>query len=94
MEFLKSDFLTSSQLAIPLSSLVLLLVLSTGAMLFGRLKLALIINYCFTLYWGYIVNLDLFTSEGFLKLNTYTLLYFGFGLIILILALIGLMHSE
>jgi hypothetical protein len=94
MEFLKSDFLTSSQLAIPLSSLVLLLVLSTGAMLFGRLKLALIINYCFTLYWGYIVNLDLFTSQGVLKLNTYTLLYFGFGLIILFLALIGLMHSE
>jgi hypothetical protein len=94
MEFLKSDFLTSSQLAIPLSSLVLLLVLSTGAMLFGRLKLALIINYCFTLYWGYIVNLDLFTSQGVLKLNTYTLLYVGFGLIILFLALIGLMHSE
>jgi len=94
MEFLKSDFLTSTQLAIPLSSVVLLLILSTGALLFGRLKLALIINYCFTLYWGYIVNLDLFTSEGVLKLNTYTLFYFGFGLIILFLALIGLMHRE
>ncbi len=94
MDLFTSEFFTSTQLAVPLSNVIMLLVLSTGAMLFGRLKLALIINYCFTLYWGHIVNIDLFTSGGLLKLNTFTLLYFGFGLIILILALIGLMHRE
>jgi len=94
MDLFTSEFFTSTQLAVPLSNVIMLLVLSTGAMLFGRLRLALIINYCFTLYWGYIVNIDVFTSGGLLKLNTFTLLYFGFGLIILILALIGLMHHE
>ncbi|MEK7373692.1 MAG: hypothetical protein AABZ85_01515 [Thermodesulfobacteriota bacterium] len=94
MDLFTSEFFTSTQLAVPLSHVIMLLVLSTGAMLFGRLKLALIINYCFTLYWGYIVNIDLFASGGLLKLNTFTLLYFGFGMIILILALIGLMHRE
>lgn len=94
MEFLKSEFFTTTQLAVPLSHVVMLLILSTGAMLFGRIKLAMIINYCFTLYWGFIFNIDLFSTEGLLKLNVYTLLYFGFGLVILILALIGLMHRE
>ena len=94
MDLFKSEFFTSTQLAIPLSHVIMLLVLSTGALLFGRLKLALVINYCFTLYWGYIINIDLFTSGGLLKLNTFTILYFGFGIVILILALIGLMHRE
>lgn len=94
MEFFTSDFWATTQLAVPLSHVIMLLILSTVAMLFGRIKLAMIINYCFTLYWGFIFNIDLFTTEGLLKLNTYTLLYFGFGLIILILALIGLMHRK
>ena len=94
MDLFTSEFFTSTQLAVPLSNVIMLLVLSTVAMLFGRLRLALIINYCFTLYWGYIVNIDLFTSGGLLKLDTFTFLYFGFGMIILILALIGLMHRE
>ncbi|MBU2252296.1 MAG: hypothetical protein KKI04_02475 [Proteobacteria bacterium] len=88
------EFFTSTQLAVPLFQVIILLVLSTGALLFGRLRLALIINYCFTLYWGYIINIDLFTSGGLLKLNTFTILYFGFGIVFLILALIGLMHRE
>ncbi|MBU2028145.1 MAG: hypothetical protein KJ814_11095, partial [Proteobacteria bacterium] len=81
------EFFTSTQLAVPLFQVIILLVLSTGALLFGRLRLALIINYCFTLYWGYIINIDLFTGGGLLKLNTFTILYFGFGIVILILAL-------
>lgn len=94
MDFFKSEFLTSTQLVIPLSHVILLLVLSTGAMLFGRMKLALMVNYCFALYWGYIANIDQFSADGLLKLDSYTLLYFGFGLLILVLALIGLMHKE
>ena len=94
MDFFTSDFIASTQLVIPLSHVILLLILSTGAMLFGRLKLALIINYCFTLYWGYIFNIDQFSMDGLLKISGFTLLYFGFGMIILVLALIGLMHRE
>lgn len=43
-------------ISIPITRMVLLLLLSTGAPFFGKLKLALLINYLFTLYWGYGVN--------------------------------------
>ena len=83
------EVFTSTQLAIPTMQVVLLLALSTGALLIGRLKLALLINYCFTLYWGYVANIDLFSIEGVMMLNNHTFLYFGFGLAIVLLAMIG-----
>jgi hypothetical protein len=89
------EIFTSTQLAIPMSQVILLLILSTLALLVGRLKLALLINYCFTLYWGYIANLDFFTATEVSKLNQYTFLYFGSGIVIIMLAMIGLLtHRE
>jgi hypothetical protein len=86
----------STQLTIPILQVVLLLLLTTVTMLFGRHKLALFINYFFTLYWGYIANIDIFsfTVEGTMKLNNYTLLYFGFGFVIIFLAAIGLIMNH
>ncbi len=83
------EVFTTTQLTIPTMQVVLLMALSTGALLIGRLKLALLINYCFTLYWGYVANLDLFSTEGVMRLNNYTFLYFGFGLAVVVLAAIG-----
>jgi hypothetical protein len=89
------EIFTSTQLAIPLLQVILLLVLSTIALLIGRLRLALFINYCFTLYWGYVANLDLFTATDVSKMNGYTFLYFGGGVVIILLAMIGLFaHHE
>ncbi|MFA4916071.1 MAG: hypothetical protein WC560_05300 [Syntrophales bacterium] len=88
------ELLYSTQLAIPLFQVLLLLVLSTIALLFGRLRIALFTNYCFTLYWGYISNLDLFTKAGAFKFDTFTFTYFGFGLLIVFLAMIGLFLSK
>lgn len=85
------ELFTSAQLAIPALQVALLLALSTGALLIGRLRLALLINYCFTLYWGYVANLDLFSAGGLTRFNGYTALYFGFGFVIVLLALIGFM---
>ena len=88
------DILYTTQLSIPLLQVVLLLALSTIALLFERMRLALLINYCFSLYWGYIQNLALFTESGILKLNSFTLSYFGFGLVIVILAMISLLFHH
>ncbi len=59
------EFSCTTELAFPMSQIVLLMILSTGALLFRRLKLALLLNYLFTMYWGY-VTIDtysvLFTS--------------------------------
>ena len=75
--------------------MALLLLFGTVALLFGKVKLALLINYLFTLYWGYGINRDYLVGSGFQHVDGYTLLYFGFGLIIAALALLGLLsHSR
>jgi hypothetical protein len=87
---------TSTQLTIPIMQVVLLLGLTTVSMLISRLKLALLINYCFTLYWGYIANIEVFsfTTAGRIGLNKYTFFYFGFGLVVLFLAVVGLITQR
>ena len=43
------EILFMKEISIPVIQMVLLLLLSTGALFFGKLKLALLINYLFTL---------------------------------------------
>lgn len=83
------DVLYTINLSVPMIQIALLLLSITLALLFGRIKLALIINYCFTLYWCYILNVDVIQANGLAITNTFTYLYFGFGFIILMLALLG-----
>ena len=89
------ETLQSTYLSIPVLQVMMLLFLSTMALLFGRMKLALLINYGFALFWGYISNINHMTGEGALHLDKFTVFYLGFGMAILILALIGFMtHNE
>jgi len=88
------DVVHSAVLSVPVIQLSLLLLLSTFALLFGRIKLALLINYCFTLYWGYILNMDVIQDAGQGITDTFTYMYFGFGLIILMLALFGFISQR
>jgi hypothetical protein len=82
------EFFYSLELAIPALQIALLLLLSTTALLFGKIKLSLLISYLFTLYWGYFLN-----RENFLNSFTHgeyiIFVYFGFGLTIIVFALIG-----
>lgn len=55
----------NTDLTIPLNQIILLLLLSTMALLFGKIRIALIINYIFTLTWGYIFNRDKLLDSGF-----------------------------
>jgi len=80
----KMEVFYSAGVAIPVSQIALLLLVSTAALLFGKVKMALLINYVFTLYWGFLTN------EGFMAGSMlFTISYFGFGLLIIVLALIG-----
>ncbi|MCK4787683.1 MAG: hypothetical protein KAV87_28270 [Desulfobacteraceae bacterium] len=88
------EFFYSTELAVPISQITLLLVFSTLALLFGRVKLALIINYVFTLYWGYSFNREQLMGSGIEKIDYFTPFYFGFGLLIVILALIGFLTNP
>jgi hypothetical protein len=43
------ELITATQLSIPLLLVASLLTLTTLSLVFGRIKLALLISYCFTL---------------------------------------------
>ena len=88
------ELLYQKELTIPLFQIALLLILSTIALLFGKVKLALLINYFFTLYWGYGLNTEYLLASGMHHLNSYTVLYFGFGLCIVIFALVGFLSPS
>ncbi len=89
------DALLSINLSIPMIQIALLLLLSTSALMLGRFKLALILNYSFILYWAYILNMNTIRDAGQSVIDKFTLLYFGFGLIIILLALVGFFaHND
>jgi hypothetical protein len=50
------EFFYSMELSIPAVQMAILLILNTLSFLFGIIKLALLITYLSTLYWGYILN--------------------------------------
>ena len=81
------ELFLSTKLSVPLLQVMLLLVVTTTALLLGRIKLALMMNYVFTLFWGYVHNGGLFDSIE--KLTMFTTIYFVFGLAIVVLAAIG-----
>ena len=83
------ELLGSTELVVPLYQIAMLLAISTLALLFGRIKMALIINYIFTLYWGYGVNREYLVGHRIDQFNLFTLIYFVFGIIIVILAILG-----
>lgn len=88
------EILYSTELAIPLYQVGLLLVLSTLVLFFGRVKLALLINYLFVFYWGYWFSRDLVIGSSVFEMDQFSIAYIGFGVVICILALIGFLHRP
>ena len=87
------DFFYSTELAIPISQMILLLFSSTLTLLFGRVRLALMINYLFTLYWGYLYQKNVL-FEASLQSVLYLYIYFGFGILIALIAIVGFLRSR
>jgi len=81
-------------LSVPLLHVVLLLVFNTLALFGGRVKLALLVNYLFALYWGYVSNRELFVGAEIEKPGCFDAAYFGFGLAIVLLASVGFMLRQ
>jgi hypothetical protein len=88
------EFFQMKEISIPGTQMVLLLLLSTGALFWGRLKLALLINYLFTLYWGYGINREYLVGAGFEHIDGFAILYLGFGLVVAVLALVSLIAAP
>jgi len=88
------EIVYSTELVVPLYQVALLLILTTLGLLFGRTKMALVINYLFALYWGYWLNRETVIGKGIPQLDLFTLCYFGFGILIMIFAVIGFMRRA
>lgn len=85
----------STDLTVPINQIILLLLFSTMALLFGKIKVALIINYTFTLTWGYIYNRDKLLVSEFEHPEIFTILYFLFGIGIMLIATFAfIFHRE
>jgi hypothetical protein len=84
----------STQLAIPLYQVGLLLFLSSLSLFIGKTKVALVINYLFVLYWGYVLNWEAVLGSGIPKLDLVSACYFGFAVLIIILAAIGFLNAD
>jgi hypothetical protein len=87
------ETLLSTEIAISLAQVLTLISLTTFALVFGYPRLALVLNYCFLIYCGYFSNALLF-NDGALKFDSITFPYLGFGLAILLLAMMGLVYSR
>ena len=88
------DLIHSAELSIPILQIVMLLLLSTVALLFGKVKLALLVNYMFTMYWGYGFGWEYLKNSGFANLDYFTYIYFGFGFVIVAMAIIGFLTPS
>lgn len=87
-------FFTETMITIPLIQIILLMIMSTLSLLFGKLRLALLINYVFILNWAYILNRDLLIGLGPKNLQYISALYFLFGLCIVIVAVFSFIFQR
>ena len=88
------EVLYSTELTIPMYQVGLLMVLTTLGLLFSRIKLALLINFLFALYWGYWLNRENVIGTGIPEIDAFTIGYFGFGFLIVIFVVIGFMLES
>ena len=88
------DFLTETTLAIPMIQIILLMLFSTLSLLFGKIKLALLVNYIFILNWAYFLNRDLLMETAPTKFQYLTAGYFGFGILIVMIAVFSFMFQR
>jgi hypothetical protein len=89
------EAILSTEITIPLSRIMIALTLSTVTLIFGRVRLALFVSYCFILYWSQIWNMSLFTESTVWKLSSPGFLLTGFFIMIVLLSMFGLIfHKE
>ena len=81
------------ELVIPVNQMILFIGMIAFCFLFGRFKLGLSITFCFTFYWGFIYNKDMFYAdlEGS---SPFLVIYFFSGFILILFALFSFLAEE
>lgn len=81
------------ELVIPVNQMIVFIGLMAFCFLFSRFKLGLSITFCFTFYWGFIHNKDVFFSdlEGS---SPFIIIYFFSGFLLIFFALFSFLSEE
>jgi hypothetical protein len=88
------EFLMETTLSIPMLQIILLMLISTFSLLFGKIRLALLVNYIFILNWAYFLNRDLLMDAGPTRFQYLTAGYFGFGILIIMIAVFSFLFQK
>ena len=88
------DYLLNANLPMIQLILLMLMLMSTISLLFGKLKLALLVNYLFTLHWAYVSNQENLIELGFENFQLVSIIYFIFGLGIVLVAAFAFLFQK
>ena len=88
------ELIGSIKFCAPFYQIVLLLGLSTLALIFGNPKMALMITYLFTLYWVYVQDRSYILEAGTKQTPFFPWFFFGFGFIVFLLVILGLLIKK
>ena len=88
------ELIMSTEVSIPFMQILMLLTISTLFLLSGKAKLAFITNYLFVLFWGFRANFDEASIFSPNTLPWFNFLYLVFGLILVILFLVGIRQAA
>jgi hypothetical protein len=69
------------EISIPIWQVCLFMLLISVFMLFGRLRLSLLTSYCFSFFWVFIVNKEVFTKQD--NQTLYGMAFFVCGLLVI-----------
>ena len=88
------NFFTETMLSIPMIQIILLMLMSTLSLLFGKIRLALLINYIFILNWAYILNRDILIDMSPTNFQYISVVYFVFGILIVMIAAFSFLFKR
>lgn len=88
------NFFTETMLSIPMIQIILLMLMSTLSLLFGKIRLALLINYIFILNWAYILNRDILIDISPTNFQYISVVYFVFGILIVMIAAFSFLFQR
>ena len=88
------NFFTETMLSIPMIQIILLMLMSTLSLLFGKIRLALLINYIFILNWAYILNRDILIDMSPTNFQYISVVYFVFGILIVMIAAFSFLFQR
>jgi hypothetical protein len=84
------ETIMSTVVEIPMNHIAIVLSISTLALIFGHIKLAVLINYCFIIYSGRLWDLNIFGDPAASNLNAPAIAFTGIWIIIVLLAAVSL----